>query len=114
MPDARRLGIGVGVDRPFAGRRVGEQRHGEGAAAEPLVGDARALVFDAVGTLDDQRQRQTALGLALGVAQQRGDEHRLAGAIDAALGVEERVERARRVASADAAVGEIEGVLRRD
>ena len=112
VADARRLGIGVGVDLPFARRRVGEQRHGQGAAAEPLIGDADALVFDAVGTLDHDRQRQAGLGLALGVAQQRGDEHRLAGAIDAALGVEERVERAGRVAPADAAIGEIESVLR--
>ena len=105
------LGIGVGVDRPFARRRVGEQRHGDGAAAEALVGDGQALVFDAVGALDDQRQRQAGLGLARRVAQQRGDEHRLARAIDAALGVDEGVERARRVAAGDAAVGEVEGRL---
>ena len=64
VADALPLGIGVGVDRPFARRRVGEQRHGDGAAAEALVGDGQALVFDAVGALDDQRQRQAGLGLA--------------------------------------------------
>ena len=112
VPDAGRLGVGVGVDLPFAGHRVGDQRHGESAPAEPLIGDARALVFDAVRTLDHQRQRQTALGLALGVAQQRGDEHCLAGAIDAALGIEERVERAWRLAPGNAAIGQIEGALR--
>ena len=94
------------------GAEPGEQRNGEGAAAETLVGQGRALVLDAVRPLDHQRQRQAGLGDALGVAQQRGREHRLARAIDAALGVEEGVEPGGRVAAADAAVGEVEGVLR--
>ena len=49
-------------------------------------------------------------GLAGRVAHERGDVHVLAGAVDAALGVDVAVERARRLAALDAAVGEIEGV----
>ncbi len=90
------------------GVRVGDQRNREGAAAKALVVDELALVFDAVGPLDDEGQRQAGFRLALGVAQQRGGEHGLAGAVDAALGVEEGVERARRVAAGDAAVGQVE------
>ena len=46
--DAVALGIGVSLDRPFAGRRTRQQRYGVGAPAEPLVGQGRAPVFDAV------------------------------------------------------------------
>ena len=107
--DAVALGIGVSLDRPFARRRTWQQRYGVCAPAEALVVDGRTLVFDAVGALDDERQRQAGFASRLGVAQQRRDEHGLAGAIDAALGIEERVERRGRVAAGDAAVGEVEG-----
>ncbi len=112
LADAVALGVGIGLDRPLAGRGARQQRDGEGAPAEPLVGQGGAPVFDAVRALDDQRQRQAGLGRAFGVAQQRGGEHRLAGAVDAALGVQECVEALGRVAAGDAAIGEVEGVLR--
>ena len=48
-------------------------------------------------------------GRALRVAQQRGEIGGLAGAIDAALGIDEGVEPVRRRAAGDAAVGQIEG-----
>ena len=109
--DAQALRIGVGFDRPFSRRRAGQQRDGVGAPAEPLVGERRAPIFDAVRPLDDEGQRQAGFRGALRVAQQRRGEHGFAGAVDAALGEEERVEPARRVAAGDAAVGEVEGVL---
>ena len=109
--DAVALGIGVSLDRPFARRRTWQQRYGVGAPAEALVGQGRASVFDAVRPLDDKRQRQAGFRHALGVAQKRGGEHGLARAIDAALGVEERVEPSGRIAAGDAAIAEVEGVL---
>ena len=112
MSEARSLRVGVGVDRPFAGRRVGHQRKRQRPPAEPLITNARALILDAVGTFDDQRQRQPRLGDTLGVAEERRDEDGLAGAIDAAFGVEEGVERARRVAPGNAAIGQVERALR--
>ena len=62
------------------------------AAADALVGDDRAPVLDAVRTLDHERERHADRGHALRVAQQRGDVHGLAGAVDAALGIDEGVE----------------------
>src|SRR5262249_31685885 len=46
---------------------------------------------------------------ALRVAQQRRDVDGLAGAIDAALGIDEGVEAGRHRAAGDAAIGEVEG-----
>ena len=61
------------------------------AAARALIGQHGAAEFDAVGPLDHQRQRPAGHGVALPVAQQRGEIDRLAGAIDAALGIDEGV-----------------------
>ena len=89
--------------------------------AEPMIGKTSAVtaqalvrhhgapIFDAVRPLDHKRQRHAERGGALRVAQQRGEIDGLAGAIDAALGVDEGVEPGRRGAARDAAVGEIEG-----
>ena len=60
------------------------------APAKTLVLDLRAAILDAVRPLDDEGQRQAADRGALGVAQERRHEHRLAGAIDAALGEDVR------------------------
>ena len=64
--------------------------------AEALVGDRHAAVLDAVRALDHERQRHAGRGHALGVAQQRRHVHGLAGAIDAALGIDEGIEPGRR------------------
>ena len=108
-PTGGRFGIGEGAHAPGAGRRRGDQRHRQRAAADALVGHDGAAIFDAVRTLDHQRQRHAERGDALAVAQQRGDMHGLAGAVDAALGIDERIEAGRHRAAGDAAVGEIEG-----
>ena len=112
LADRIALRVGVGLYGPLARSRPWQQRHGEGASAETLVGDCRAPEFDAVGALHDQSQRQAAAGDALCVAQERNGEHRLARAVDAALRVEEGIEARGRVAPGDPAIGEIEGVLR--
>ena len=65
-------------------------------------------MLDAIGARDDQRHRQAG-SLAGGIAHEGGDVHVLAGAIHAALRVDEAVERARRLAALDAAVGQVEG-----
>ena len=57
----------------------------------PWSASIGAAEFDAVGALDHQRQRPAGHGIALAVAQQRGEIHRLAGAIDAALGIDEGI-----------------------
>ena len=77
-------------------------------AAEALIGDHRAAIFDAVRPLDHQRQRHAERSGTLRVAQERGKVRGLARAIDAALGVNEGIEAARRRTAADAAVAEIE------
>ena len=109
--DAVAFRVGIGLDRPFSRRRAGEQRDGVGAPAKAAVRKGRALILDPVRPLDDQRQRQPRSRHALRVAKQGGQEHGFAGAVHAALGVEERVERARRVAPRDAAVGKVERIL---
>ncbi len=111
LADAVALRVGVGLDRPLARCGARQQRDGQSASAKPLVGQGRAPVFDPVRPLDDQRQRQARPGYAFGVAQQRDDVYGLAGAIDAAFGVEECVEPLRRVAAGYAAVGKVESVL---
>ena len=78
------------------------------AAAEALIGKRVAAVLHAVGARDDQRDRQ-ARRLAGLIAHEARDVHLLAGAVDAALGVEVAVERARGLAALDAAVGQVEG-----
>ena len=80
------------------------------AAARALVGQHGAAEFDAVGPLDHQRQRPAGHGVALPVAQQRGEIDGLVGAVDAALGIDEGVGARRHRPAGHAAVGEVEGV----
>ena len=53
----------------------------------PLVGEARAAVLDAVRPVEDQRHRQLFQRIGARVAHEAGQMHRLAGPVDAALGV---------------------------
>ena len=84
----------------------------ERAAAKPLVRHHGAAILDAVRPLDHHGQIDIGNGDADGVAQQRGHIDRLAGAVDAALGEHESIERAGRLAPRDAAIGQIEGRAR--
>ena len=82
-----------------------------GAAARALILDLAAAIFDAVGPLDHERQRQAGDGRAARIAQQAGEIDRLARAVDAALGVEIGVEPGGSDAALHAAIREIEGGL---
>ncbi|GJE71390.1 hypothetical protein CHKEEEPN_2936 [Methylorubrum podarium] len=110
--DRRRLRIGIGRDPPRAVHRARHQRQGERAPAEPFVGHRRAAILDAVGPPHHQSQRQAAHRRALRVAQKSRELHRLAGAVDAALGEDVRLRPARRRAALHAAVGQVEGAER--
>ena len=66
------------------------------------VGEAGELA--AVGALDDQGDGQVGKRVGCIVAHQRHELHRLTGAIDAALGIEEGVDRAGLRASIDTAI----------
>ena len=92
LADRRALGVGKGAHPPGPGRdrRIERQRTSD-AAARALVGQHGAAEFDAVGPLDHQRQRPAGHGVALPVAQQRGQIDGLVGAVDAALGIDEGV-----------------------
>ena len=92
--------------------RARHQRQGERAPAEPLVGNRRAAILDAVGPLHHQRQRQAGHRRPLGVAKKRGELHRLARAVDAALGEDVGLGPAGGRAALHPAVGEIEGAER--
>src|SRR5674476_1372145 len=81
-------------------------------AAETLIGHQRAAVFDAVWPLDHQCERRSG-GDAARVAQQRSHVHGFAAAVDAALGIDKRIEPGRQVpAGLDAFVYTERGVYR--
>ena len=102
-------GIGEGLEFPCAGRGARLQIQRQAAPAEALVLDRDALVFDAIGALDHECQRQAGSGHAFGIAQQCGDENGFSGAVDAALREDQRVHRFRGRAALDATIRQIEG-----
>ena len=104
-----RVGVGVGaqLDRPGADRGPGGQgdRHADRVIGQPRR--RRLQEHLSVGTLDGDPRRE--IGRAAGVvAQQRHHLHGLAGAVDAAIGPDESVERTRMRGARDAAVGQVE------
>ena len=105
LADRRTFGIGVGLHAPSTGRGRSDNRHAPAAAAEALIGNKRAAIFDTVRPLHDQGQRRARSRLPSHVAQQRGDRHGLTAAIDAALGIDEGIEACRLRPAADAAIG---------
>ena len=108
LTDRRALRIGISAHAPCAGRSGRDNRHGQRAAAEPLIGHDDAAIVDAVGTFDHKRHRHICRGDAARVAQQCGDRHALAGAIDAALGINEGIVTDRRRPAGHAAIRQIE------
>ena len=107
--DGGTLRIGKGLHAPGAAAGGLRDRHRQRTAAEALILQHVTAIFDAVRPLDHERQRHAIRGDCGSVAQQRRDVHGLAGAIDAAFGKDESVEPVGRLASGDAAIGEIEG-----
>ena len=110
LADRRALGIG---DRRARARCRSRPTATIGTLSvrppRPWSGTSDAAIFDAVRPLDHQRQRHVRRRRALRVAQQRRHVHGLAGAIDAALGIDEGIEPGRHRPAGDAAVGQIEG-----
>ena len=104
LRDRRGLGVGVHLDAPRPGHGRRRQRKLGGAPAETLVGQREARMLDAVGPREDQRHGHRRRG-AVARAHKRRQVHRLAGAIDAAVGVGEPIHRPRLGPAADAAVG---------
>ena len=109
LSDGGSLGIGIGGHAPGAPQRARQDRDRQSPAAETLVLHQIAAIFDAVRTPHHNRQRQSRHRRAFAVPQQRRQRHRLAGAIDTALGVEIGVHGARDGASFHAPIRQIEG-----
>ncbi len=105
------LGVGVNLGAPGAGHGRAGERQRRRAPALALVSERHARVLDAVGAREDDGDGN-ARRLAGAVARQGGQVHLLAGAVDAAIGIGEGVDRAWRDAALDAAVGEVEGTGR--
>ena len=110
----QRLGLGIGIepDGPGAAHGIGIERQGVEIATGAAVIDHGARGDHTVGAFQLQCQRQVGHGLGVHIAQQRGEEHRFARAIDATFRCGEQIERARRGPAGNAAVGQIKGGLR--
>ena len=98
----------MGRDRPAAAARGFRQGDRLVQRAARRQGLAEAGELAAVGALHDQRHRHVGQRHCRGIAQHGHELHRLARAVDAALGVEEGIDRAGLVAAGHAAVGEVE------
>ncbi|MND88409.1 hypothetical protein D3C80_804340 [compost metagenome] len=77
-------------------------------AAQRLAVADEAPVFDTVRAREDEGERQILDCLAVDITGKRCGMHGLAGAVNAALGPAEHVDRARRCTSRHAAIREIE------
>ena len=111
LADRRALRVDIGRDAPRSAHGARKERQREGAPADALVLDQGAPVFDAVRPPRHEREGKANDGGALGVAQERRDEYRLARAIHTALGEQVSIGAARCRAPFHAAVGEVEGGL---
>ncbi|MGY3082003.1 hypothetical protein ACVWZZ_008411 [Bradyrhizobium sp. LM6.10] len=108
LADRGALRVGEGAHPPGPGRHGRVERHGQRAAAGALVGQHSAAEFDAIRALDHQGHRPAGDRIALPVAEQSGEIDGLAGAVDAALGIDEGVGARRHRAARNAAVGQVE------
>jgi hypothetical protein len=108
-PDRRSRRIDQRLDAPPAARRAACERHFLAETARGLRRKAEALRLLPIGTAQEQGERQGIDGAPLRVAQQRHDIDGVAGAVDAALGVEEGFDRARAGTAGDAAIRQVEG-----
>ena len=107
--DRRLLGIGVDRNRPGAAHGGGRQRRGRRHGRRPTRRrETMRRSSTPSGRVEDEGERQVLDRIGGAVAGKRGDMHGFAGAVDAALGPGIDVERARRGAAGDAAVGQVE------
>ena len=93
----QRIGIGVRIEPQRPGAAHGTLDHGQGGeiATSSLIAEQLRAGHHAIGALDFHDQRQAGHGRGAIIAQQGSQEHGFAGAIDAAFGGSEQVERAR-------------------
>ena len=108
FPDRRPFRIGERMHVPRPGRCRGGQRQGEAMTAQSLVRDDDAAEFHTIGPFNNEGQRHIERGAAACITQHSGEISGLAGPVDAALGVDERIKSGRRGTAADTPVGEIE------
>ena len=109
LADRRALGIGEGAHPPGAGRRGGVDRHVSERPPRPWSATTARRYSTPSGRSTTSVSGTPAPRRPQRVAQQRRHVHGLAGAIDAALGIDEGIEPVRRRAAGDAAIGQIEG-----
>ena len=103
--DGRRFRIKLQLGMPGAGARIARQRISDLERAQRVAGQLASLDFDAVRPQQTKCHRQAGDRIGFVIAHQRHQVHALAGTVDAAVGVQIRVDRARRRTAADAAIG---------
>ncbi len=107
LGERRALHVGIDADPPGAAHRVRGKIDRRDVAAEAFVGERDAALLLAVRPRDDRGQGHVLDRAGGRVADERRGVDRLADAVDAALGGQEHVERLRRLAAFDAAVGQV-------
>ncbi len=106
--DRRRFRIGMDAHCPGAAHRICLQRQIDRMAAQRLAIADEAPVLDTVRAREDEGKRQILDCLAIDVASKRCGMHGLAGAVDAAFGPAEHIDRAGCCTSRHAAIRKIE------
>ena len=112
LADGVAIGIGQRLDAPGSALRRRVDGEVMRVSARAHVGNRRREILDAIGPFDHEGHRQAGHGVGLLVAQQHGCVHGFATAIDAALGVDESIDGARRRTPLNAAIRQVEGGLR--
>ena len=106
--DRRRFRVEFQFGMPGADPRVARQGIGDVVRAERVARQLPLLDLDPVRPHQSERHRQPGRGVGLIVAHQPDEMHAFTRAVDAAIGVEKRVNRPRWRAAADAAVRQVE------
>ena len=106
--ERRRLRIGENIEPPGAARGLGGNREGGGGATRARLWRDLAGILDAIGAHQHGGQRQTGKRAGRAIAGEYRRIHRLARAIGAAVGGQEKVDRRRGRQPLDTPVGQIE------
>ncbi len=69
LPNRGCLRVRKGLDAPGSRRNAGEQRQRKAAAAIPLILGQDPLIFDAIGTFDNECERRGSHTRALPIAE---------------------------------------------
>src|ERR1019366_2770697 len=108
LPNRISFLVREGLDAPGARCNARKQGKRKAAAAVPLIPCLDPLIFNAIGTFDDKSQRYGGHTHSMPIAEEGGDENRLARTVDAALRIDESIERGLCRAALDTPVGQIE------